>query len=124
MEMLVNTVRMLEHDQVKEYFFGDDASLKDNLALAILNPQDFKKMNLTPRLNLRITSKFGNVVLQVKQDEDVPLGTITIPVSIWANQITGIENNELVFKNINARVEATGDQVMDVKEILKSIKKN
>ena len=36
--MILNTVRMVDHDQAKEHMFGDEQSLMDNLALAIINP--------------------------------------------------------------------------------------
>jgi formylmethanofuran dehydrogenase subunit D len=45
-----------------------------------------------------------------------------MPVSIWANQITGFENNELIFKNIKVNVEATRNSVLTYENLLKSIK--
>ena len=120
--MLVNTVRMIDYDQVREYSIGNNETLKENLALGIVNPEDYKNLNLSPSLNLKVTSKFGEVVIKVKQDKDIPQGTIIMPVSIWANQITGIENNELIFKNIKVNVETTRDSVLTFESLLKSIK--
>ncbi len=122
MEMLVNTVRMVDHNQVKEHSFGDDTSLKENLAIGIINPENFKNLNLTPSLNLKLSNEYGQVIIKVKQDEDVPNGIILMPVSIWANQITGVENEELLFKNIKVDVEVTRESVLDIADILKSIK--
>ncbi len=122
LELVVNTVRMVDYDQLREYSVGNNETLKENLALGIVNPEDFKKLNLSPSLNLKVTSKFGEVVIKVKQDKDIPQGTIIMPVSIWANQITGIENDELIFKNIKVNVEATRDSVLKFESLLKSIK--
>lgn len=122
MEMLVNTVRMVDYDQAREYASGNNETLKENLAIGLINPEDFKRLNLTPSLNLKVISKFGEVIIKIKQNKNIPDGTIIMPVSIWANQITGFENNELIFKNIKVNVEATRDSVLTFVRLLKSIK--
>jgi formylmethanofuran dehydrogenase subunit D len=124
MEMLVNTVRMVDYDQNREYATGDNDTLKENLAIGIINIDDFKQLSLTPKLNLKLSSNYGNVVIKVKQDKDIPRGMIILPVSIWANQITGVENNELIYKNIIVTVEPTGDPVLKFEELLKLLKEN
>jgi formylmethanofuran dehydrogenase subunit D len=122
MKMIVNTIRMVDNDQVREYSFGDNNSLKEKLAVGFINPEELKKLDLKPDSNLRLTNNFGSVIIKPKEDKDVPVGTIIIPVSIWANQITGIENNEPVYKNIGANIEVTSDSVLGIKEILNKIK--
>ena len=122
MDMLVNTVRMIDYDQAKEYSEGDDNTLKEKLAIGFFNPEDFKNLNLTPGLNLKLISNFGSVIIKALQDKNVPLGIINMPVSIWANQITGIENHELLYKNIKVNVEVTRDSVLGLKELINSIK--
>lgn len=122
MEMIVNTVRMVDNDQVKEFSSGDENSLKENLALGFVNPIDYKSLNLTPSLNLKLTSEYGQVVIEIKEDKNVPAGTILMPVSIWANQITGMEAGNLIFKNIQIQVEITKEDVLEVKELLELIK--
>jgi len=122
MELLLNTVRMVDYDQMREFTFGDDNSLKEKLAIGLINPEDFKNLNLTSSLNLKLTSIYGTVIINPKQEENIPLGSITLPVSIWANQITGVENNKLVYKNINVKIEVTRDSVLDIKDLLNSIR--
>ena len=122
MEMLLNTVRMVDYDQVREHTFGDDNSLKEKLAIGLINPEDFEKLNLKPNLNLKLKNYFGSIIIKPQQDKNIPLGTIIMPVSIWANQITGIENNELIYKNIIVEVELTEDSVLDIKDLLNSIR--
>ena len=123
MEMIVNTVRMVDYDQLREHSFGNDDSLKENLAIGILNPEDFEKLNLTPDLNLKLVNEHGQVIIKVKQKKDIPLGTILMPISIWANQITGIINNQLIFKNVKINAEITRNNVLDIKGLLNVIKK-
>ncbi len=121
MELIANTIRMVDNDQAREYTFGDNNSLKEKLGIGFINPEDFKKLDLKSSLNLRLINNFGSVVIKPKEDKNVPVGTINIPVSIWANQITGIENNELIFKNIEVSIEVTSDPVLGLKDILNSI---
>ena len=122
MEMIVNTVRMVDNDQAREYSFGDNSSLKDKLAIGFINPEDFNSLNLSSNLNLRLDNNFGSVVIKPIEDKEVPIGIIIMPVSIWANQITGIEKNELFYKNVGVNVEVTSDSVLEIQDLLNSIK--
>ena len=123
MEMKLNTMRIVDNDQVREYSFGDNNSLKEKLGIGFINPEIFKILGLKPNLNLRLINNFGQVVIKPIEDKNVPTGTIVMPVSIWANQITGIENHELIYKNIKISVEVTSDPVLGLKDLLNSINK-
>ena len=123
MEMLVNTVRMVDNDQLKEFSFGDDISLKENLAVCFLNPIDSKKLDITPNMNLKLSNEYGQVILKIEENKNIPVGTILLPVSIWANQITGIVEGQLIFKNIKVHAEVTEEIVLDIKYLLRIIKK-
>jgi formylmethanofuran dehydrogenase subunit D len=122
--MIVNTVRIIDYDQAREHAFGDEKTLKEKLAIGIIHPDDFKKLNLNSSLNLKVSTKYGTVVLKCITDEDTPKGMIVIPISIWANQITGIENSELIFKNIDSSVESTRESVLDFEDLINKIKSN
>ena len=121
--MLINTVRMVDYDQSKEHAFGDDNSLKENLAIGLLNPDDYEKLNATPNLNLKLVNEYGQVIIKIIKEKNVPLDTILMPVSIWSNQIIGIHNGQISFKNIEVNVETTQDNVLDIKDLLDINKK-
>ncbi|MFX1531116.1 MAG: molybdopterin dinucleotide binding domain-containing protein [Promethearchaeota archaeon] len=123
MEMIVNTVRMVDYDQVREYNLGDDQSLRENLAIGILNPEDFNMLNLTSNLNLKLSNENGEVIIKVKQDNNIPKGTIVMPVSIWANQLTGFNEETLILKNFIINAEGTRENVLEINDLLKSITK-
>ena len=122
--MIVNTARMVNYDQAREHAFGNEKSLKEKLAIGIIHPDDFKKLNLTSSSNIKVYTKYGSVVLKSITEENVSNGNILIPVSIWASQITGIENGELFLKNIRATVEPTEEFVLDFKDLIDKIKSN
>ena len=122
MEMIVNTVRMIDHDQAREFAFGNKSSLKENLALAYINPEDFNKLGLVKSLRVELKNKFGSVILAQKQDDKIPQGIIVLPVSLWSNQITGVENDDIINKNLKADVKPTRDPITDYDELIKKIK--
>ena len=122
MELQLNTIRLIAHDQAKEYAFCDFESLHDNIALGFLNPEDYKKLNLQADSHIKLSNSYGKIVLGVKQDENVPQGIINVPISIWANQITGIEQNNLIYKNISVNVEVTNNPILELNSLIKSIK--
>ncbi|MFW9771700.1 MAG: hypothetical protein ACFFFB_21560 [Candidatus Heimdallarchaeota archaeon] len=122
MELILNTVRRMENDQAKEYAFGDKTSLKDNLAITFLNPTDLGKINLGSKPHLKISSKFGEVIVKGLEHENVTQGTILMPNSIWSNQITGIENLELKYKNIIVNVVPTEEPITSFDTIIQKIK--
>ena len=124
MEMILNTMRMVDHDQAREHALGDEKSLEKNLPIGILNPKDFEKLNLTSSLHIKISNKNGEIIVGNKKDENVPPSTILMPVSIWANQLTSFESNELIYKNITVNVEATRDPITSFTQIINSIKSN
>ncbi len=124
MELIINTVRKIDHDQIKEHVFGNEITLKENVALAFINPDNLKETNIKINSNIKVTSKFGSVIIKVQEDKNVPKGMIYIPVSIWANQLTGIENNQLIYKNIKANIEPCNEPVTEFKELINRIKSN
>ena len=63
--MIINTVRMVDYDQSKEYSLGDDSSLKENLAIGLLNPDDYDELKVTPNLNLKLANEHGQVIIKI-----------------------------------------------------------
>ena len=122
MKFLLNTIRLMENDQTREHALGNKKSLEENLALSFINPKDIDAINPSNKPNLKISSKFGQIIVKMVENEDVPKGTILMPISIWSNQLTGIEDNELIYKNIPIELEGTDQSVSNFDSILQKIK--
>jgi len=121
MEFILNTIRRIDNDQVKEHAFGTEQSLEENLAICFINPQDFEKLNLVSSLHLKISNKEKYVVVKVEIDENVPEGMVVMPVSIWSNQLTVVQNNNILYKNIVVNMEATREPITKYNEIMQKL---
>jgi len=122
MELKLNPVRMINYDEAKEFALGNIKNMEENIAIAFINPQNFEEMYLTPSLKLHIFNDFGEIIVRFEQDEDVPVGMILMPVSIWSNQLTGIREGEIINKNIPVEVEASRDPPTKLMELIENIK--
>lgn len=121
MKFILNTVRVFDNDQAREHYIGTDETLKEKLAVAWFNPKDLENLSITKSLNVNITSQHGSVVLKQQENDSIPEGLINVPVSIWSNQITGTEDEELLYKNIEVMVEATRDPILSLDELIKKL---
>jgi len=118
MEFLLNSMRKIDNDQVKEHAFGTEQSLEEKLAICFINPKDFEKLNLVSSLHLKISNKERYVVVKVEKDDNIPEGMVLMPVSIWSNRLSIVQNKGLLYKNIVVSVEATRDPPTKFKEIM------
>ncbi len=121
MDFILNSIRRIDNDQVKEHAFGTEQSLEEKLAVCFINSKDFEKLNLVSSLHLKISNKETHVIVRVETDDDVPEGTVLMPVSIWSNRLSVVHNNELLYKNIVVDVEATREPIMKFKEIIQEL---
>jgi len=121
MEFILNSMRKIDNDQVKEHAFGTEQSLEENLAICFINPKDFEKLKLVSSLQLKISNKDKYVIVKVEKDDNVPEGMVVMPVSIWSNRLSIVQNNELLYKNIVVNVEATRKPIMKFKEIIQEL---
>ena len=121
MEFTLNSIRRIDNDQVKEHAFGTEQSLEEKLAICFINPKDFEKLNLVSSLHLKISNNEKQVVVKVEKDDDVPEGMVLMPVSIWSNRLSVVQNNDLLYKNIVVNMEATREPIMKFKEIIQEL---
>lgn len=121
MEFKLNSIRRIDNDQVKEHAFGTELSLEEKLAICFINPKDFEKLNLVSSLHLKISNKEKHVIVKVEKDDDVPEGMVLMPVSIWSNRLSVVQNGELLYKNIVVNMEATREPIMKFKEIIQEL---
>jgi len=121
MEFILNSMRKIDNDQVKEHAFGTEQSLEENLAICFICPKDFEKLNLVSSLHLKISNKEKYVIVKVEKDENIPEGMVVMPVSIWSNLLSVVQNDDILYKNIAVNLEATREPITKYKEILQKL---
>jgi len=89
-----------------------------------MNPSDMKKLNVWKNTNVRVTSKFGSVIVKaVEATEGLTPGDAYIPMGPWANSVvdpttdgTGMPS----FKGVPIDVEvAINETILDSQELVR-----
>ncbi|MFW9929513.1 MAG: molybdopterin dinucleotide binding domain-containing protein [Candidatus Thorarchaeota archaeon] len=122
MQLILNTVRKIDNDQTRELAFGDKSSLEEQLAIAYLNPKKVRELQLPKTNHIKITNEAGSIIVKALEDENVPDDSILLPISIWANQVTRVMNDDLAFKNITVNVDSTDEPITKFEDIITKIK--
>jgi formylmethanofuran dehydrogenase subunit D len=100
----------------KEYY--------DSAAVCFLDKADIIKLGLKGGAKVRVTSKFGSVVVKAKRYQwGTNPGMVFIPCGLWANAVCGDETYSMgmpLFKGFPVEVEsAPNDPVLTLDELLK-----
>jgi formylmethanofuran dehydrogenase subunit D len=107
--------QMLDSKLSEKYFI--------EAAVCEMNSGDMEKLGVTPEDNVKVTTKFGEVVVKAKQDDGNPDGLIFIPMGPWCNAVVSGDTHGAgmpSFKGIDATVEKTGEAVLSVKELMRT----
>jgi formylmethanofuran dehydrogenase subunit D len=118
-DVLLTTVRTIKQGksadsdkESKEYF--------DEAAIVLLSTEDIKKLSVENDTPVKIRTKFGEVVVKVKESEETKEGIALIPVGLWANITTGssVQSNGIpLLKNIPATIESTDESPSDIQQL-------
>jgi formylmethanofuran dehydrogenase subunit D len=100
----------------KEYF--------DSASVCFIDEADIQKLGIRSRTNVRVTSKYGSVIVKVlKNPYGSNPGIVFIPCGLWANAICGDETFGMgmpMFKGFQVEVEpAPKEVVLTLDELLK-----
>ncbi|MEM3737644.1 MAG: molybdopterin dinucleotide binding domain-containing protein [Candidatus Bathyarchaeia archaeon] len=97
---------------------------KDGVALCEMDERDMKALGVEPGQNVRVTSKYGSIVVKVSKMKEPNPGIIFIPTGAWANQLIGAEtycSGMPDFKGVEVEVEAAPTEpVLDLRDLLKA----
>jgi formylmethanofuran dehydrogenase subunit D len=100
----------------KEYF--------DSSSLCFIDDADMKKIGIRSRTNVKVTSKYGSVIVKaMKTPHGCNPGIVFIPCGVWANAICGDETYGMgmpLFKGFAVEVEpAPNERILTLDELLK-----
>jgi formylmethanofuran dehydrogenase subunit D len=100
----------------KEYF--------DSASVCFIDEADIQKLGIRSRTNVKVTSKYGSVIVKVlKNPYGTNPGIVFIPCGLWANAICGDETFGMgmpMFKGFQVEVQpAPNEAVLTLDELLK-----
>jgi formylmethanofuran dehydrogenase subunit D len=100
----------------KEYF--------DSAAICFIDQVDLVKLGIRSRTNVRVTSKYGSVIVKaMKNPYGTNPGIVFIPCGLWANAVCGDETFGMgmpLFKGFKVEVEPAPNQpILTLDELLK-----
>jgi formylmethanofuran dehydrogenase subunit D len=100
----------------KEYF--------DSASVCFIDEADIQKLGIRSRTNVKVTSKYGSVIVKVlKNPYGTNPGIVFIPCGLWANAICGDETFGMgmpMFKGFQVEVQpAPNEVVLTLDELLK-----
>ncbi len=102
----------------------DSQEYFDTASICYLDQTDMIKLGIKSRTNVKITSKFGSVIVKA---ERFPFGCepglVFIPCGVWANAVCGDDTYTMgmpLFKGFPVKVEvAPNEPILTMKELLK-----
>jgi len=108
-------IEALEHDR-----FGEE--YKKLSAALMMCKEDMKKIGLNTGDRVRLTNNFGSVVVELRATKrDEPGGIAFMVNSPWSNAlVSGDTGGKGIpeFKNINARISLTKDDVTPLERLI------
>ncbi|MEM2110368.1 MAG: molybdopterin dinucleotide binding domain-containing protein [Candidatus Bathyarchaeia archaeon] len=94
----------------------------NNVALCEMNVKDMEKLNIRDGGNVKVTTKFGSVVLKAKKSRRIKSsGIIFIPYGAWANVVLGPDTEGTgmpLLKGLKATVESTNEKVLGLPDLI------
>jgi formylmethanofuran dehydrogenase subunit D len=75
---------------------------------------------------VKVKTSFGEVVVKAKEKEGTPEGIIFIPMGPWANALVSGNTHGAgmpQYKGIDAEIEKTEEEVLHVKDLMKTYMK-
>jgi len=97
----------------------------ESVAICELNEKDMKRLGIKDGDRVKVTTKFGSVVLTAKKSRRIKSsGTAFIPYGPWANCIMGSDTDGTgmpLLKGVSAQIEPTDMKVSTIRDLIDSI---
>jgi len=126
LEVVLLTGRTIDQGCSKESG-KDSESYKENVAVCEMNAEDMKKLGIKDKDKVKVVTEFGSVVVKARKSRRLKArGMVFIPYGPWANQVLASNTNGTgmpLLKGIKATVEPTGNEVLNIRELLSNIHK-
>ncbi len=120
-EFSLLTGRTIDQGCGKEYGKLSDEYLK-SVALCQMNSEDMNLLGIKDGQNVRVTTRFGSVVVQAKKSPRISQpGIIFIPYGLCVNILSSSETDGTgmpLLKGQKANVEPTDEKVLSLQDLI------
>ncbi len=121
LKVLLITGRTIDQGCSKEY--GKlSVEYLDNVAICEMNPEDMKNLMISDGKKVRVSTKFGSVVVKAKKSRRMQSpGVVFIPYGAWANLVLASYTDGTgmpLLKGVQAEVEPTEENVLGLADLL------
>ncbi|EJG06959.1 MAG: molybdopterin dinucleotide binding domain-containing protein [Methanofollis liminatans] len=122
MTFLFNTGRTsaqgtgLEHKSGPEY--------REATSVCRMNPVDLMQLEIEAGERIRAAGPGGVVVLRVAASDDIPQGTVFVPLGPYANAVVGGETHGTGmpdYKSVEVEIEPTDDPVPTIDQLMEAV---
>jgi len=121
MKAVLITGRTMAQGRSKEYGKTSSKYL-ESCAVCEIDETDLAKIQVKPGENVKITTKYGSIIVKAAKSIETTPGLIFIPYGPWANMLIGNETQGTgmpSFKGVEAEIEpATSEKVLSLEELL------
>ncbi|MBD3230598.1 MAG: tRNA CCA-pyrophosphorylase [Candidatus Lokiarchaeota archaeon] len=126
LEVKISIIRTYEQE-VSEFLGKDSEEHFKSSSICLISEEDLNELGIKSSTNVKVSTKWGSVILTAVKSSYTIKGIIFIPIGIWANQITPAEFEEeghIKYKNLTGYVETTEDKVKSYQEIKEKFVEN
>jgi formylmethanofuran dehydrogenase subunit D len=122
MKFLLNTGRTaaqgagLDHKSGPEY--------REATSVCRMNPVDLMDLEIEADERIRATGPAGSIVLRVAASDEIPQGTVFVPLGPYANAVVGGETHGTGmpdYKSVEVEIEPTDDPVPTIDMLMASV---
>jgi len=107
----------LENKMSEEYF--------NAVAVCEMNEGDMERVGVSHDENVKVKTKYGEVVVKAKKGKGYPEGIAFIPMGPWANAVVSADTKGAgmpYFKDLYAEIEKTGEEVLRITDLMRKYK--
>ncbi|MHA1311278.1 MAG: molybdopterin dinucleotide binding domain-containing protein [Candidatus Helarchaeota archaeon] len=118
-EIIVSIVRTFE-EEISDFIGKNSEEYFNNAAICLLSEDDINELGIKEGTNVKISTKWGSVVLKALKTPYALKGIVFIPIGIWASQILSDEfknDDHIKFKNFKGFIESTDEKIKSYEEI-------
>lgn len=120
-EVTISVVRTYEQE-VAGFIGKNSEAYLESSSICLISEKDLDELGVKTNTNVKVSTKWGSVVLKAVKTLYAIRGIIFIPIGLWANQIIPADfedDGHIKYKNLKGYIETTEEKVKSYEELKK-----